>query len=120
VAHHEPFRAHPVLIAATRCDPHFLDPQVVGDVVVAAGAGQRRGGLGAGVAQLLGVDVVPATAGEVGAVGGGGESGVGGTGVFSSMDNTTAPPGGSMYRPTMSATFSANRGSRLSLNVPCR
>ena len=31
--------------------------------MVTAGAGQRRGGLGVGVAQLLGVEVVPATAG---------------------------------------------------------
>ena len=40
--------------------------------------------------------------------------------VFSSMLSTTAPPGGSRYNPTMSATFSANAGSRLTLNVPCR
>src|SRR5271166_3311305 len=39
-------------------------------------AGQRVGGLGVGVAQLLGVDVVPAAAGEIGAVGGGGEAAV--------------------------------------------
>ncbi len=77
VAHHEPFRARPVGGAAAGCDPDLLDPQVVGDVVVAAGAGQRGGGLGVGVAQLLGVDVVPAAAGQVGAVGGGGEPGVG-------------------------------------------
>ena len=64
----------PSAVAAAGCDPDFLDPQVVGDVVVAAGAGQRGGGLGVGVAQLLGVDVVPAAAGQVGAVGGGGEA----------------------------------------------
>jgi len=38
-------------------------------VVVAAGAGQRRGGLGVGVTQLVGVNIVPAAAGQVGAVG---------------------------------------------------
>ena len=77
VAHHEPLRARPVGVAATGCDPHLFDPQVVGHVVVAAGAGQRGGGLGVGVAQLLGVDVVPAAAGQIRAVGGGGEPGVG-------------------------------------------
>ena len=40
--------------------------------------------------------------------------------VFSSRLSTTAAPGGSRYRPTMSATFAANSGSLLSLNVPCR
>src|SRR6266542_1544414 len=40
--------------------------------------------------------------------------------VFSSRLSTTAAPGGSRYRPTISATFCANRGSLLSLNVPCR
>ena len=77
VAHHEPFRARPLVVAAAGCHPDFFDPQVVGDGVVAAGAGQRGGGLGVGVAQLLGVDVVPAAAGQVGAVGGRGEPGVG-------------------------------------------
>ena len=77
MAHHEPLRARPVGGAATGCDPHLFDPQVVGHVVVAAGAGQRGGGLGVGVAQLLGVDVVPAAAGQIRAVGGGGEPGVG-------------------------------------------
>ena len=76
VTHHEPLRARPLVVAATGCDPHLLDPQVVGHVVVAAGAGQRGGGLGVGVAQLLGVEVVPAAAGEIGAVGGGGEPGI--------------------------------------------
>ena len=77
VADDEPLRARPVGGATAGCDPDLLDPQVVGHVVVAAGAGQRGGGLGVGVAQLLGVDVVPAAAGEIGAVGGGGEAGVG-------------------------------------------
>ena len=77
VAHHEPLGAGPVGGAAAGCDPDLLDAQVVGDVVVAAGAGQRGGGLGVGVAQLLGVDVVPAAAGQLGAVGGGGEPAVG-------------------------------------------
>ena len=77
VAHHEPFGARPLIVAAAGCHPDFFDPQVVGHVVVAAGAGQRGGRLGVGVAQLLGVDVVPAAAGEVGAVGGGGEAGIG-------------------------------------------
>ena len=45
--------------------------------MVAAGAGQCGGGLGVGVAQLLGVDVVPAAAGQIGAVGGRGEPGIG-------------------------------------------
>ena len=40
--------------------------------------------------------------------------------VFSSIESTTAPPGGSRYSPTMSATLSANAGSLLTLNVPCR
>jgi hypothetical protein len=40
--------------------------------------------------------------------------------VFSSIDSTTAPPGGSKYSPTISATFSANAGSLLTLNVPAR
>ena len=77
MAHHEPLGARPLVVAAAGCHPNLFDPQVVGHVVVAAGAGQRGGGLGVGVAQLLGVDVVPAAAGEVGAVGGGGEPGVG-------------------------------------------
>ena len=77
VTHHEPLGARSRVGAAAGCDPHLLDPQVVGHVVVAAGAGQRGGGFGVGVAQLLGVDVVPAAAGEVGAVGGGGEPGIG-------------------------------------------
>src|SRR5271166_3910495 len=76
VAHHEPLCARPVLSAATGCHPDLLDPQIVGHVVVTAGAGQRGGGLGVGVAQLLGVDVVPAAAGEIGAVGRGGEAAV--------------------------------------------
>ena len=64
VADHEPLRARPLVGAAAGCHPDLLDPQVVGHVVVAAGAGQRGGGLGVGVAQLLGVDVVPAAAGQ--------------------------------------------------------
>ena len=76
VAHHEPLRARPLVVAAAGCHPDFFDPQVVGPVVVTAGAGQRGGGLGVGVAQLLGVEVVPAAAGEVGAVGGRGEAGI--------------------------------------------
>ena len=76
MAHHEPLRARPLVVAAAGCHPNLLDPQVVGHVVVTAGAGQRVGGLGVGVAQLLGVDIVPAAAGEIGAVGGGGEAAV--------------------------------------------
>ena len=72
VADHEPFGADPVA-----ADPDFLDPQVAGHGAVAAGAGQRGGGLGVGGAQLLGVDVVPAAAGQVGPVGRAGEAAVG-------------------------------------------
>jgi hypothetical protein len=46
-------------------------------MVVAALAGKGLAGFGVGVAQLLGVDVVAAAAGEVGAVGRGGEPTVG-------------------------------------------
>ena len=67
VADHEPFRPRPAVPGG---HPDFLDPQVLGDGAVAALPGQRRGGLGVGVAQLLGVDVVPAAAGQVGPVGG--------------------------------------------------
>ena len=40
--------------------------------------------------------------------------------VFSSNESTTAPPGGSRYKPTTSATFCANAGSFDTLNVPDR
>ena len=53
----EPLGSFPGVLAG---HPDLLDPQVPGDLVVAALAGQRRGGLGAGVAELLGVDVAPA------------------------------------------------------------
>jgi hypothetical protein len=49
-------------------DVDFLDPQVARDGAVAAGAGEGGGRLGVGRAELLGVDVVPAAAGEVAAV----------------------------------------------------
>jgi hypothetical protein len=35
-------------------------------------------------------------------------------------DSTTAPPGGSRYKPMTSATFAANAGSLDRLSVPCR
>ena len=79
VADHEPLGARAAVAVAVpaRGDRDLLDPQVVGHGAVAAGAGQRGGGLGVGVPQLLGVDVVPAAAGQVGAVGRGGEPAVG-------------------------------------------
>ena len=40
--------------------------------------------------------------------------------LFSSTHSTIAISGGSMYRPTMSRTFSTNIGSLESLNVSCR
>ena len=43
-----------------------------------------------------------------------------GTRVFSSTESTAAPPGGARYRPTTSATFSANAGSFEILKVPER
>lgn len=70
-------RSHPVGVAAARGHPHLLDPQVARHAPVAPRSGERGGGLGVGLAQLLGVDVVPATAGEVGPVGRGGEPAVG-------------------------------------------
>jgi hypothetical protein len=69
--------ARPLGVAAAGCHAHFFHAQVVSDGVVVAGAGKRGGGLGVGVAQLLGVDVVAVTTGQVGAVGGRGEPGVG-------------------------------------------
>src|SRR5512135_2811394 len=57
--------------------PDLLDPQVPGDLVVAALPGQRRGSLAVRVAELPGVDVVPAAPAQVGAVRGGGEPAVG-------------------------------------------
>ena len=79
VADHEPLRPGTFIAVAraTWCDRDFLDPQVPRDGPVAARPGQRRGGLTVGVAELLGVDVVPATAGQVGPVRGGGEPAVG-------------------------------------------
>src|SRR5262249_14790760 len=70
----EPLGRGPVVLAG---HPDLLDPQVPGDRVVAALPGQRRGGLAVGVAELLGVDVVPAAPGQVGAVGRRGEPAVG-------------------------------------------
>jgi len=55
----------------------FPDPQVSRHRAEAARSGQRRGGFGACVPALLGVDVVPATAGQVGPVRRGGEPAVG-------------------------------------------
>jgi len=51
VADHEPLGPDPV---APGRSPHLLDPQVPGHGVVAALAGQRRGGPGVGVAELVG------------------------------------------------------------------
>src|SRR5699024_1748842 len=79
VADHEPHRPGPtVAIAlATGRDAHFLHTQVAGHTLVAPRASQGGGGLTVGVTQFLGVDVVPATAGQVAAVGPGGEATVG-------------------------------------------
>jgi hypothetical protein len=49
-------------------DPHLFDLQVVPDMLVAALAGQRGGGLGGARAELLADDVVPATAAQLPAV----------------------------------------------------
>jgi len=57
--------------------PGLLDPQVPGHGVVLALAGQRRGGLRVGAAELLGVDAVTAAPGEAGAVRRGGEPAAG-------------------------------------------
>jgi hypothetical protein len=70
----EPPGPHPGIPAR---DPHLLDPQVPGHLVVTALAGQRRGGLTAGVPELLGVDAAPAALGEAGPVGRGGEPAAG-------------------------------------------
>jgi hypothetical protein len=58
VADDKPLRPHALVAVAVAAGSHvdFLDPQVVGDGLVAAGTGQRRGGLSVGAAQLLGVD----------------------------------------------------------------
>jgi hypothetical protein len=58
---HRPCALVAVAVAAGR-DVYLFDPQVAGHGAVPAGAGQRGGGLGVGVAQLLGVDVVPTAA----------------------------------------------------------
>ena len=78
VADHEPLGSGALVAVAVPAggDRDFLDPQVVGHGAVAPGAGQRAGGLGVGVARLLGVDVVAATPGQVGPVGRGGEPAV--------------------------------------------
>ncbi|HEX5510493.1 MAG TPA: hypothetical protein VFX41_02155 [Actinomycetales bacterium] len=70
VADHEPLRPRAVVAVTVPAgrDGDLLDPQVPRDGAVPAGPGQCGGGLGVGVAQLLGVDVVPATPGEVGPV----------------------------------------------------
>src|SRR4029079_3170506 len=74
VADHEPLGPRPVVAVAVPAGGHghFLDSQVVGDGAVAPGPVQRGCGLGVGLPQLLGVDVVPAAAGQVGPVGRGG------------------------------------------------
>ena len=79
VADHEPLRPRTVvtITQAAGRDRDLLDPQVARDGAVAAGSGLCGGGLAVGVAQLLGVDVVPTTTGQVGPVGGGGEAAVG-------------------------------------------
>jgi hypothetical protein len=79
VADHEPHRPGTVVAVPDPAggDVDLLDPQVPGDGLVPAGAGQRGGGLDVGVPQLLGVDVVPAAAGQVGPVRRGGEPAVG-------------------------------------------
>jgi len=65
VADHEPHRPGTLVTVAVPAggDGDLLDPQVPGHGGVAARAGQRGGRLDVGVAQLLGVDVVP-TAGS--------------------------------------------------------
>src|SRR5664280_1404875 len=75
----EPLRPYPVVAVTFTAGSHvdLLDPQVARDTRVPAGPGQRRGGLGVRMAQLLGVDVVPAAAGQVRPVGAGGEPAVG-------------------------------------------
>src|ERR1035437_2193315 len=75
----EPLRPYPVLALPFTAGSHvdLLDPQVARDTRVPAGPGQRRGGLGVRMAQLLGVDVVPTTAGQVRPVDRGGEPAVG-------------------------------------------
>src|SRR2546423_8300947 len=85
VAHDEPLGAGPIVAAAAGADPDLLDLQVARHGAVAARPGQRGGGLGVGVAQLLGVDVVPTTTLQIGAVSGGGGSAVG--------DPNHPPPG---------------------------
>src|SRR5450756_3064519 len=75
----EPLRPYPVVAVTFTAGSHvdLLDPQVARDTRVPAGPGQRRGGLGVRMAQLLGVDVVPTAAGQVGPVDRGGEAAVG-------------------------------------------
>jgi hypothetical protein len=72
-----PLGADPVLAVAVPVaagvDVDLFDAQVVGHAAVAAGSGERGGGFGVGVAQLLGVDVVPAPAGQIRPVGRGAE-----------------------------------------------
>src|SRR5699024_11050981 len=79
VADHEPLGPRPAVPVAVAAggDVDLFDAQVVTHGLVAPGAGQGRGGLGVGVAQLLGVDVVPAAALQVGPVGCRGEPAVG-------------------------------------------
>src|SRR5665647_3210413 len=74
----EPLRPYPVVAVTFTAGSHvdLLDPQVARDTRVPAGPGQRRGGLGVRMAQLLGVDVVPTTAGQVRPVDRGGEPAV--------------------------------------------
>src|SRR3954470_19402311 len=71
-ADHEPVPAADVI-----GQPNLFDLQVVRDLPVAAGAGECRGGLRGSGAQSLAEDVVPAGAGQVAAVLGGGEAAVG-------------------------------------------
>jgi hypothetical protein len=58
-------------------DPDFLDPQVPGDLLVAALPGQRGGGLSGAGAELLADDVMVIAPAQVAAVGRRGEPAVG-------------------------------------------
>jgi hypothetical protein len=67
VADDKPLRPHAVVAVTDPAggDGDLLDPHVPGDGAVSASPGERGGGLGVGVAEFLGVDVVPAAAGQV-------------------------------------------------------
>lgn len=71
VADHEPLRAHAAVPAGggvVGVDVDLLEAQVARHRPVPTRPGQRGPGVGVGVPQLLGVDVVPAALGEVGPV----------------------------------------------------